>query len=112
MDQKILDKLEMNSTQVEDLSVVDLACLLSHLCVWQQCIDVVLFNRIMHPKLKKVYQTAVVTYDKLFSEVDVKFSSSIIRNKKKNNPISFNVKTNREFSRAISSLRMKTIDFK
>lgn len=211
MNQKILDKLDISSAQVEDLSVSELACLLSHLCVWQQCIDedldfvgifeddvdlgndsklllndtswfagkdiiklekfhkkaelslrgkninatnrklhellgknlgaagyilsksaclymmnyikemkkiecidIVLFNQITHPKLKKVYQLqpAVVIQDKLFSEGDVKFSSSIVRNKKKNNRISFNAKMKREFDRAIRSLRMKTIEFK
>src|SRR5699024_11048906 len=39
MNQKIIDKLDINRAQVEDLSVSELACLLSHLCVWQQCID-------------------------------------------------------------------------
>ena len=79
-----------------------------------ECIDIVLFNQITHPKLKKVYQLqpAVVIQDKLFSEGDVKFSSSIVRNKKKNNRISFNAKMKREFDRAIRSLRMKTIEFK
>ena len=211
LNQEILDKLNINNAQVEELSVSELACLLSHLCVWQrcidenldfvgvfeddidlgndsklllndtswlagkdiiklekfhkkaelslrgkgvnatnrklhellgknlgaagyilsnlgcvyminyikamkrvECIDIVLFNQITHPKLMKVYQLqpAVVIQDKLFSEGDVKFSSSIVRNKKKRIHISFNEKMKREFSRAIRSLRIRDIDFK
>ena len=211
MNQKILEKLDISNEQVENLSVSELACLLSHVCIWQkciddnldfigvfeddidlgedsklllndtswfsgkdiiklekfhkraelslmgkninatsrklhellgknlgaagyilsnlgcvyminyikemkviECIDVVLFNQITHPKSVKVYQLqpAMVIQDKLFSEGDVKFASSIVRNKKKNNRISFNAKMKREFGRAIRSLRMKNIDFK
>lgn len=211
MNQCFLEKFGISSKQVKDLSVSELACLLSHLCVWQkcidsnlnfigvfeddidlgsdaelllndtswfagkdivklekfhkkvelslrgesinatgrkvhellgknlgaagyilsksgctymlnhikemeeiECIDVVLFNQITYPKLIKVYQLqpAIVIQDKLFSQGDIKFSSSIVRSKKKNNSIHFNEKIKREFFRMLRSLRMKVIDFK
>lgn len=37
--QEILEKFDISSEQVEYLSDSELACLLSHLCIWQKCID-------------------------------------------------------------------------
>lgn len=211
MNQNTLEKFGIDSEQVEDLSVSELACLLSHVCVWQkcidddldfvgifeddvdlgddaklllnntswftgkdiiklekfhkkavlslrnesidttnrklyellgknlgaagyilsnsgciymrdyiknlkkiECIDVILFNQIRHPKSIKVYQLqpAVIIQDKLFSQGDVKFASSIVRNKKNDSRISFDKKMKREFTRIVRSFRMRVIEFK
>jgi len=79
-----------------------------------ECIDVALFNQITYPKSIKIYQLqpAVVIQDKLFSQGDVKFASSILRNKKKSNRISFDQKMKREFIRMVRSLRMRVIHFR
>lgn len=211
MNQDVLDSFGINSGQVENLSVSELACLLSHLCVWQkfvddnldfvgvfeddidlgddaklllndtswftgkdiiklenfhkkavlslrgesidttnrklhellgknlgaagyilsnpgciylinyiknmkkiECIDVVLFNQLRHPKPIKVYQLqpAVVIQDKLFSQGEVKFASSIVRKKKDSSSITFDKKMKRECVRIVRSFRMRVIEFR
>ena len=211
MNQEVLEKLGVNSEQVKHLSISELACLLSHLCVLQkcidddldfigvfeddidlgddaklllnntlwftdkhviklekfhkkaelslrsdnvdgtnrklhellgknlgaagyimsklgciymlnhikamkeiECIDVVLFNQITYPKSIKIYQLqpAVVIQDKLFSQGDVKFASSIVRNKKKSTRMPFEQKMKKEFIRMVRSFRMRVIHFR
>ena len=79
-----------------------------------ECIDVVLFNQIKHPKSIKIYQLqpAVVIQDNIFNQEDVRFSGSIVRSKKKSEHISFDKKIKREFFRALRSIRMRAIHFK